>query len=120
MKRKAKSAPKMTPELRARMMQAIAEEEQPRVIAATKKQAREVMKKRAESNSDPVSELLAAIRTERDRQHLSLADLAERTGIDRGNLSRTLRGEHNAATIERLSRIAAAVGGKLSLTLVMK
>lgn len=119
MRRQSKTVPKMTPELRHRMMKAIAEEEQPKVIAATKKQARAALKKRGETK-DPVSELLEAIRLERARQNLSLADIAAKTGIDRSNLSRTLRGERNAATIERLAKIAAAVGGKLSLTLVMK
>ena len=119
MKRNAKSAPTMTPELHKRMLKAIAEEEQPKVIAATKKQARAALKKPIEV-AGPVSTLLESIRQERERQNLSLADLSARTGIDRGNLSRTLRGEQSAATIERLSRIAAAVGGTLSLQLVMK
>ena len=120
MKRQTKAIPKMTPELRNRMMKAIAEEEEPKVIAATQKQARAALKKPAAIPGDPVADLLKSIRRERERQNLSLTDLAARTGIDRSNLSRTLRGERNAATIEQLSRIASAVGGKLALTLIMK
>ena len=120
MKRSGKFPPKMTQELRKRMRNAIAEEERPEVIAATKKQAIAALKKNTATPGDPVSELLESIRREREKQQLSLTDLAKRTGIDRSNLSRALRGEVNAATIERLSRLAAAVGGKLSLKLVMK
>ncbi len=52
------------------------------------------------------------------RQHLgvSLAELRDRTGIERGNLSKLLSGDSNP-TLQTVARIAAALGLKLTVEL---
>lgn len=45
---------------------------------------------------------------------LSLADVAERSGIDKAALSRLENGIHDNPTVETLMRYAAAVGKKLT------
>src|SRR5437016_4421317 len=53
----------------------------------------------------------------REAAGLSLADVAERSGIDKAALSRLENGVHDNPTVETLMRYAAAVGKKLSWTL---
>jgi len=60
---------------------------------------------------------LARLRLERERRGLSLADVSERTGIDRTALSRLERGRGNP-TISTLNRVASALGMRLEWTLV--
>jgi DNA-binding XRE family transcriptional regulator len=50
----------------------------------------------------------------RESAGLSLADVAERSGIDKAALSRLENGVHDNPTIETLKRYAAAVGKKLT------
>lgn len=64
--------------------------------------------------------LLAAIhdlKKAREAAGLSLADVAERSGIDKAALSRLENGVHDNPTVETLVRYAAAVGKKLTWTL---
>lgn len=61
-----------------------------------------------------LQEILQQLRDEIARQKLTLATISERTGIDRGNLHRTLQGQ-KAPSLERLMRICLAIGGSLSL-----
>ena len=58
----------------------------------------------------PLRQVLAALRTERERQGLSLADIQERTGIDRAALSRLENNEDANPTLTTLERYAEAVG----------
>ncbi len=58
----------------------------------------------------PIRRVVAVLRAERERQGLSLADLNERTGIDRGALSRLENNEDANPTVNTLERYAAAVG----------
>lgn len=60
---------------------------------------------------------LAELKRVREAAGLSLADVAERSGIDKAALSRLENGVHDNPTIETLMRYAAAVGKKLSWTL---
>ena len=60
---------------------------------------------------------LAELKRTREAAGLSLADVAERSGIDKSALSRLENGIHDNPTIETLMRYAAAVGKKLSWTL---
>jgi DNA-binding XRE family transcriptional regulator len=53
----------------------------------------------------------------REAAGLSLADVAERSGIDKAALSRLENGVHDNPTVETLMRYAAALGKKLSWTL---
>lgn len=61
---------------------------------------------------------LKKLREAREAAGLSLAEMAERTGIDKSALSRLETGGNANPTIETLSRYAAAVGKSLRWTLV--
>jgi DNA-binding XRE family transcriptional regulator len=56
---------------------------------------------------------LTALKKAREEAGLSLADVAERSGIDKAALSRLENGIHDNPTIETLLRYAAAIGKKL-------
>lgn len=58
----------------------------------------------------PLRQLLGALQAERQRQGLSLADIHERTGIDRAALSRLENNEEANPTLATLERYASAVG----------
>lgn len=111
----ARKIPKLTSAIRDRMRKAIAEEEQPHVIAATRQQAREAIS-RQQADEVQIADLVAVIAAERERQHLSLENLKLRTGIDRANLSRLFRGE-GSPNLDTLKKLAAAVGKRLVVTL---
>jgi DNA-binding XRE family transcriptional regulator len=53
--------------------------------------------------------VMQALKAERQRQGLSLADMKERTGIDRAALSRLESGQHANPTIATLMRYAHAL-----------
>jgi transcriptional regulator with XRE-family HTH domain len=53
----------------------------------------------------------------REQAGLTLADIAERTGMDKAVLSKLENGRHGIPTIPSLARYANAVGLQLSLTL---
>ncbi len=55
-------------------------------------------------------ELLGALRRERERQHITLAQLAERTGYDAAVLSRLFTGRQANTTLATVGRIANALG----------
>ena len=56
---------------------------------------------------------LEALKKAREAAGLSLADVAERSGIDKAALSRLENGVHDNPTVETLMRYAAALGKKL-------
>jgi DNA-binding XRE family transcriptional regulator len=60
---------------------------------------------------------LEALKKAREAAGLSLADVAERSGIDKAALSRLENGVHNNPTVDTLMRYAAALGKKLVWTL---
>jgi ribosome-binding protein aMBF1 (putative translation factor) len=62
---------------------------------------------------DDTRAALAALRAERERQGLSLADLAERTGIDKAMLSRLETGKIPNPTLSTLRAYARALGKRL-------
>ena len=62
--------------------------------------------------------LLKRLREERQRQGLSLADIHERSGIDRGTLSKLENQEHPNVTMNTLMRYAEAVGKVILVQLV--
>jgi predicted transcriptional regulator len=62
-------------------------------------------------------ELLHALRRERDRQHITLAQLAERTGCDPAVLSRLFTGRQANTTLATVARIANALGKQVVHTL---
>jgi DNA-binding XRE family transcriptional regulator len=64
-----------------------------------------------------LQELLAQLKAAREAKGLSLADLTERTGMDRSALSKLENGQRPNPTVETLMRYAAAVGKRLVVSL---
>jgi ribosome-binding protein aMBF1 (putative translation factor) len=64
-----------------------------------------------------VRRAMAALRAERERQGLTLAQLAKRAGLDKGAISKLESGWQANPTVDALSRIAAALGIKFGLVL---
>jgi DNA-binding XRE family transcriptional regulator len=60
---------------------------------------------------------LAGLRRERERQGLSLSDMAERTGIDRATISKLETGKLTNPTVGTLRTYARALGRRLTWTL---
>ena len=58
---------------------------------------------------------LSRLREERKRSGLSLREVARRSGIDKGALSRLERGQDVNPTYETLSRYVAAFGKKIKI-----
>ena len=58
-------------------------------------------------------EALAGLRRERERQGLSLTDMAERTGIDRATISKLETGKISNPTIGTIRTYARALGRRL-------
>lgn len=65
----------------------------------------------------PLRQVLSALRAERERQGLTLADISERTGIDRAALSRLENNEDANPTLSTLDRYAEAVGKQMVVLL---
>ncbi len=67
---------------------------------------------------DPeLAEALLLLRTERERQGLSLSDLSARTGIDRATISKIETGKMANPTIGTLRKLAGALNKRLAWTL---
>ena len=65
---------------------------------------------------DRLLTLVGAFRTERERQGLSLADVAERTGMDRAQISKLETGKVPNPTLGTLRTYAHALGLELEWT----
>jgi DNA-binding XRE family transcriptional regulator len=63
------------------------------------------------------AELLRELKTAREAQGLSLADVTARTGMDRSALSKLETGRRPNPTLETLVRYAEAVGKRLVVSL---
>jgi hypothetical protein len=61
----------------------------------------------------PFRELIAALRAERERQGLSLADVAARTGMDRAAIHKLEIGLNSNPTHATLTRYACALGAEI-------
>ena len=61
--------------------------------------------------------ILHELKHAREAAGMSLADVAEKSGIDKAALSRLENGVHDNPTVETLMRYAAAVGKKLTWSL---
>jgi transcriptional regulator with XRE-family HTH domain len=64
-----------------------------------------------------VRRIMAELKAERERQELTLAQLAERAGIDKGAISKLETGRQVNPTVDTLSRIAAGLGVTVGLRL---
>lgn len=65
----------------------------------------------------PLRHVLNALRAEREKQGLSLADINQRSGIDRAALSRLENNEDANPTLATLERYAEAVGKQMIVLL---
>jgi DNA-binding Xre family transcriptional regulator len=65
------------------------------------------------AKADPIRVAIAKLRAMREARGLSLADVAERTGMTRGNIAR-LESQKNA-TLRTLERYAAGMGCTLEI-----
>ena len=66
---------------------------------------------------DHLQELLSQLKAAREAKGLSLADVTERTGMDRSALSKLETGQRANPTVETLARYAEAVGKRLVVSL---
>jgi transcriptional regulator with XRE-family HTH domain len=64
-----------------------------------------------------VRRIMTALKAERERQGLTLAQLAKRSGLDKGAISKLESGRQVNPTVDTLSRIAAGLGIRVGLTL---
>lgn len=112
----------MTNERGKRVYRRATEEERDRHSEARRKIAAEIpeirnrAKVRLEAikrDGTPIRQVLGALQAERLRQGLSLADIHERSGIDRAALSRLENNEEVNPTLATLERYASAVGKHL-------
>jgi predicted transcriptional regulator len=60
--------------------------------------------------------MLAALKRQREAKGLSLADVAERCGMDRSAVSRLENGVYLNPTLDTLYRYAAAIGAEIAFT----
>ena len=81
-----------------------------------RQRARERLELRRQDGT-PLRQVLTALRAERLRLGLSLADINERSGIDRAALSRLENNEDANPTLATLERYAAAVGKQMVVLL---
>lgn len=101
-----------TPEERANWEKLVAQEEEDR-----EKTVADVRRRKADSLiRRELHHTMSALDDARQHQGVSLADLRDRTGIERGNLSKLLSGDSNP-TLQTVARIAAALGLKLTVEL---
>jgi hypothetical protein len=67
--------------------------------------------------TDSMRPIVAELRAERERQGLSLSDVAERSGIDRAAIHKLEIGLNKNPTIGTLERYAGALGRQVNLSL---
>ena len=103
-----------TPEQKKRMKELISQESRPEVIAANRAQVAQL---RAGKNETLAKQTLASLLEEKARQQISLAQLEERCGIARGNLSKLWNDPDPNATLATVERIAVAMGVKVLVSL---
>lgn len=70
-----------------------------------------------QNEGTPLRQVLGALRAERERLGLSLADIHDRTGIDRAALSRLENSEDANPTLATLERYAEALGKRMVVLL---
>jgi DNA-binding phage protein len=100
---------------RIREVRTLVEKEKPEILA----QARE-FKKAHELAVAQLHEAFTLLRAERRSQGISLAELRQRTGIERSALSRLENDPEANPTIVTLTRVADALGKQIAITLVEK
>lgn len=104
--RRASRGRRLTPEEAAkyRRLRELIEQEKPLILE--RRRSREA-----------ITRLLAALRAAREAAGLSLADVRERTGMDRSAIAKLENGVRDNPTLDTLIRYADAVGKRLVVTL---
>jgi predicted transcriptional regulator len=97
--------------IRHRQIRSQVETEKPELIARGR---------RAKAKHKRLREAISVLKATRESMGLSLADLRERTGIEKANLSRLENAANPNPTLETLSRYADAVGKEIIISLVDK
>ena len=113
-KRKVRSVSKVLTEeerLRHQRIREQIEQEKPELVA---------LGRQVEAHHARLREAVASLKSTRESLGLSLADIRDRTGIEKGNLSRLENAMNPNPTIDTLSRYADAVGKEIVIALVNK
>lgn len=87
---------------------ALVEQERAEIVARGRDELRRLV---------PVHRAVSDLKAAREAAGVSLAEMQQRTGIDKGNLSRLENGLAPNPTVETLTRYAAALGQELVLSL---
>jgi DNA-binding Xre family transcriptional regulator len=74
--------------------------------------------KEAFAEHEQLLSIIAALKAERERQHITLAELAEQTGIAKPNLSRLENSTRTQPRLDTLCRYAQALGKFVKVELV--
>lgn len=104
---------KLTPEEAAkyRRVRDVAEQEKPEIIA-------KALQARREARCKQLAAVMQELKTAREAKGLSLADIYERTGIDRSALSKLESVTNENPTIDTLIRYAEVVGKRLEIQIL--
>jgi DNA-binding Xre family transcriptional regulator len=105
------AAAKLSP-ARIRALHALAKQ-----IDADEQPAIKSRARRAFAQHQTIRALISTLKSRRLEQHLTLADLAARTGIAKPNLSRLENNHRASPTLDTLQRYAQALGMKVHVTL---
>jgi ribosome-binding protein aMBF1 (putative translation factor) len=113
----------LSPEKRAAAEAAIVQSEARRRTPEGRAEEEEIIRKVRDEfpplSIDPeLARALSALRAERERQGLSLADVSERTGIDRATLSKLETGKVPNPTVGTLRTLARALNKRLTWSLI--
>jgi ribosome-binding protein aMBF1 (putative translation factor) len=115
MRSHSKPLDEMTPEQRAAIDAIRARRHTPEADADRERFREEVRKEFPPASPDEsLLDTLAALRTERERQGLSLADVAERTQIDKSSLSKLETGKVANPTYFTIRTYARALGKRVA------
>lgn len=104
-----------TAEQKRRMKELMAVEATPEAMASNRKHVQNLRQNKARQTL--AKQALELLRQEKERQSISLAQLEERCGITRGNLSKLWNDPEPNATLATIERIAAAMGVRVSVVL---
>lgn len=104
---------KLTPEEAAkyRKIREEVESEKPEIIA-------KAQRARSEARRGQLTAIMQELKTAREAKGLSLADIYERTGIDRSAISKLENVTNENPTIDTLLRYAEVVGKRLQIQVV--
>jgi DNA-binding Xre family transcriptional regulator len=107
-----------------RSNKSVSKEKQRELSAAAEKIDREErdaivdQAKTIKGHHDRLRVIFAKLQAERERQALSLTDLAAATGIDKARLSRLENAKYPNVTIETIDRYAQALGKAIRIEIV--